>query len=273
MIHNERIGPIPFIAVDYAGKGELVLLLHGVGGNRRNWKDNLPRLAEKFKVVAWDARGWGDSDNYEGPLTLRDMSSDIARVIDHFGYDKAHIVGLSMGGRNAMHFASNYPDRVASLVLCDTVKGFSVWSEQKKADFIRARREPLLNGLEPSDIAEPIARALVSPTATEDAIEQLADSFRRLHKFMYIKAIEMLIAEPDQDKLEDIHVPTLVIVGEDDPITPIEESRQIADAIPDAQMVLIPGAGHLANIEKAAQFNGLVISFLSNNALGRNSQY
>nr|WP_047169566.1 alpha/beta fold hydrolase [Sphingomonas sp. Y57] len=260
---TERIGPKPHIAVDHDGAGELVLLLHGVGGNRRNWRDNIQAIAERFKVVAWDARGWGDSDDYEGPLSLADMSDDIARVLDHFGADKAHIVGLSMGGRNAMHFATTYRQRVSSLVLCDTLVGFSIWSEEKKAEFVRARKEPLLNGQEPADIAGPIARALVSPMATEEAIEQLADSFRRLHKHMYIKAIEMLVREPDQGDLGSIAVPALVLVGEDDPITPIAETRQIAEGIPGARFVIVPGAGHLLNIEKADAFNALVVDFLS----------
>jgi 3-oxoadipate enol-lactonase len=263
MMKTERIGPAPFIAVDHVGDGELVLLLHGVGGNRQNWRDNIADLATRFKVVAWDARGWGDSDDYEGPLSLADMSDDIGRVLDHFGADKAHLIGLSMGGRNAMHFATTNPERLLSLVLCDTLIGFSIWSDEKKADFVRARKERLLNGFEPADIADPIARSLVSPTASEDAIEQLTDSFRRLHKLMYIKAIEMLVREPDQSDLHAIKAPTLVLVGEDDPITPISEARQIADGIPEARFTIVPGAGHLLNIEKAEYFNALVLEFLS----------
>lgn len=263
MWSTKRIGPEPFLAVDYAGQGELLLLLHGVGGNRRNWRDNIPALAEKFRVVAWDARGWGGSDDYEGALTLSDMSADIARVIDHFGCDKAHILGLSMGGRNAMHFATTCPHRVASLVLCDTLVGFSGWSAEKRAEFVRLRKEALLGGKELSDIAVPMARSLVSPRATPEAVEQLADSFRRLRKFMYIKAIEMLVNEPDQDNLEAIAVPTLVLVGEDDPITPLADSRRIAAAIPSAQLVVIPGAGHLLNLEKPKEFNDTVLAFLA----------
>lgn len=263
MLESERIGPAPFIAVDHDGDGELLLLLHGVGGNRRNWKDNMAALSSRFKVVAWDARGWGESDNYEGPLSLADMSDDIVRVMDHFGYGKAHILGLSMGGRNAMHFAITYPERLSSLILCDTVKGFSVWSDEKRAEFVRSRKEALAGGLEPADLAEPMARSLVSPLATEDAIGQLADSFCRLHKEMYIKAIEMLVREPDQDDLEAITVPTLVIVGEDDPITPVVESQQIAARIPMAKLMIIPRSGHLVNIEKPAEFNEIVLNFLA----------
>jgi 3-oxoadipate enol-lactonase len=208
-----------------------------------------------------DARGWGDSDDYAGPLTLADMSADIARVMDHFGHEKAHLVGLSMGGCNAMHFATTCPQRVRSLTLCDTLIGFSVWSAQKKSEFLRARRDPLLSGTEPAEIAWPIARSLVSPRASEQAIAQLADSLGRLHKSMYIKALEMLMREPDQD-LGAISAPTLVVVGEDDPITPVAQSRQIADGIRAARLTVVSAAGHLVNIERPVEFNDLLLQFL-----------
>ena len=101
-----RIGPAPHIAVDHMGTGDLVVFLHGIGGNKRNWVDNLPAFAAHWHAVAWDARGYGESDDYEGPLTFTDFSHDVARVLDHFGAKKAHIVGLSMGGRIAQDFAA-----------------------------------------------------------------------------------------------------------------------------------------------------------------------
>ena len=79
------IGPSPRIAVDHAGEGPLVVLMHGIGGNRRNWRDQMPVLAQKYHVVAWDARGYGDSDDYEGPLDFADFNRDLLRVIAHFG--------------------------------------------------------------------------------------------------------------------------------------------------------------------------------------------
>ena len=99
------IGPAPKIAVDYAGQGDLVVFLHGIGGNRRNWRAQLPVFAAAgFRAVAWDARGYGDSDDYDGPLDFYAFRDDLARVLDHFSAETANIVGLSMGGRIAASF-------------------------------------------------------------------------------------------------------------------------------------------------------------------------
>jgi 3-oxoadipate enol-lactonase len=257
-----RIGPAPFIAVDHLGEGELLVFLHGIGGNKRNWHDNLPAFGRHFHAVAWDARGYGESDDYEGPLTFRDYSHDLARVLDHFGAAKAHIVGLSMGGRIAMDFAEVYPERILTLTLCDTHRGFSHFSAEKKAEFVRLRKEPLLAGGEPKDIAVPVAKTLVSPHASQDAFDKLVDSMSRLHKESYIKSIEATAYSDSHDRLGDIRAPTHVVCGGDDRLTTPEMAREIAAMIPGAALTIIPEAGHLVNIEKPEAFDRAVIDFI-----------
>ena len=88
----------PRIAVDHEGTGPLSIFLHGIGGNRTNWHDQLAVVGAHFHAVAWDARGYGASDDYDGALDFGDFAVDLARVIDHFGVARAHLVGLSMGG-------------------------------------------------------------------------------------------------------------------------------------------------------------------------------
>lgn len=257
-----RIGPDPYIAVDHGGSGDLVVLLHGVGGNRRNWRDNMPALAEHFHVAAWDARGWGESDDYEGPLSFEAMSDDLIRVLDHFGAAKAHIVGLSMGGKLAMHFVRLHPGRVASLTLCDASRRRRATDPERLAEFVRARQQPLLDGKEPRDIAEPVARSLVSAAARPGALEQLIDSMSRLHKAMYLKAVELVAYAPDPAGLDKVDVPALVIVGEDDTLTPIADAKDLAETIPGAQIAILQNAGHLSNIEQPDAFNHALLAFL-----------
>jgi 3-oxoadipate enol-lactonase len=257
-----RIGPAPHIAVDHMGTGDLVVFLHGIGGNKRNWVDNLPAFAAHWHAVAWDARGYGESDDYEGPLTFTDFSHDVARVLDHFGAKKAHIVGLSMGGRIAQDFAALYPDRLLSLTLCDTHMGFSNFSDEKRREFIRLRKEPLLNGGEPKDIAGPVAKTLVGPNASKESFDALVDSMSRLPKESYIKTIEASAMAGVHGKPADIRVPTHVIVGGEDRLTTPAMCRELADLIPGARFTLIPDAGHLVNIEKPAEFNAAAIAFI-----------
>lgn len=259
---TERIGSAPTIAVDHVGNGELVMFLHGIGGNKRNWHVNLPAFGEHWHAVAWDARGYGESDDYEGALDFLDYSRDVIRVLDHFGASKAHIVGLSMGGRIALDFAALYQHRLLTLTLCDTHTGFAHFSDEKKRDFIRMRKEPLENGLSPRDIAVPVARSLCGPNASTAAFDALVDSLSRLHKESYIKCIESSTMAGVHGRLSDIKVPTHVMVGSEDRLTTPEMCRGLASQIPGATLTVIPDAGHLINIERPVEFNAAAISFI-----------
>ena len=96
---THSIGPAPFISVDECGDGDLVILLHGIGGNKKNWIPNMESFSKHFKTVAWDARGYGDSDDYDGELNFDDFAGDLNKVIEYFSYEKAHIVGWIVDGR------------------------------------------------------------------------------------------------------------------------------------------------------------------------------
>jgi len=257
-----KIGPAPRVAVEHAGKGDVVVFLHGIGGNRMNWHDQIAAFAPHFHALAWDARGYGDSDDYEGPLKFSDYADDLARVFDHFGAQRAHVIGLSMGGRIAMDFAARYPDRLLTLTLCDTHKGFAGFSDEKKKAFIASRKEPLLAGKEPKDIAEPVARTLVGPNASETAFQRLVDSMCRLHKQSYIKSIEASVMMDVCNDLGAIRVPTHVIVGSEDRLTTVEMARELTAEIPGAELTIIDDAGHLVNIERPLEFNEAALSFL-----------
>lgn len=262
MITTHRIGPDPHIAVDVCGEGELLVLMHGIGGNKRNWKDNIQVFGKHFKTVAWDARGYGESDDYEGALDFADYADDLNRLLDHFNADKAHILGLSMGGRIAFSFYEKYSHRVSSLILCDTHKGFRHFTKEQQDDFIRLRKEPLLAGKEPKDIAPVVAETLIGNLQNTATFEALVDSMSRLHKESYIKSIEASVRSDHIDVLSQISVPALVVVGALDRLTPPELARDIAGQIDGAELAIIEGAGHLSNIEQAEAFNKTVLDFL-----------
>jgi 3-oxoadipate enol-lactonase len=244
------------------GAGELIVLLHGIGGNKRNWHDNLPALAAHWHPVAWDARGYGESDDYDGPLTFTDYADDLPRVLDHFGAAKAHILGLSMGGRIAMDFAQRHPERLLSVTLCDTHRGLVTFSDEQRREFLRLRKEPLISGGEPKDIAPAVARSLSGPNITPEAYAKLLDSLCRLHKGSYIKSLEATVLAEPHDRLGDIRVPAHVIVGSEDKLTTPAMAQDLVDRIPGAKLTIINDAGHLTNIEKPEAFNAAVVAFL-----------
>ena len=255
----------PRIAVDHAGEGPLVMLMHGIGGNRTNWHDQLEPFAAHFHVVSWDARGYGGSEDYEGPLDFGDFALDLVRALDHFAASRAHLVGLSMGGMIAMDFYARYPERVATLTICDSLPGFNHLTAEQRSEFVRLRQEPLLAGKEPKDIAPTVAATLIGKSAQPGSLERLVASMAALHKHSYLKTISAAATYSRTFELEKISVPTHIVVGDEDQLTPPEMSRQMAKRIPGAHLTLIQGAGHLSNIEQPEKFNRAVLAFLLEN--------
>lgn len=259
------IGPAPLIAVEYVGNGPLVVFLHGIGGDRSTWSQQMSHMTESgFCAAAWDARGYGDSDDYEGPLDFTDIAGDLARTLDAFSVDKAHLVGLSMGGRICLEFYAKYPDRFATLTLAGVHARFEAFSPEAQRDYIESRRKPLINqNLSPGDIAPGAVGRLMGPNAGDEAKQRAIAAMSRLHTSSYIKTVEATTRFDREHVLADIAVPTLVIGGEFDPLTPPALTKGIADAIPGARYALMYDVGHLGNLENPVEFNRLVDNFLA----------
>ena len=247
------VGPAPRIALSVHGNGPLVVFLHGIGGNRHNWREQLPIFATRYKAAAWDARGYGDSDDYEGPLDFGSFTQDLLRVLDSFKAQKAHLVGLSLGGRIARNFALRYPERVARLVLANTTPGFNAFTPEELKRFVDERRHRT-----PESI-----KALISRHARPGAYEELLASFKALRQPSYLKTLEASVAQDRAAPIEKLRVPTLVITSDEDKVYPPSIARGMAKRIPGARLAVISGAGHLSNLEQPGQFNQVVLRFLS----------
>lgn len=259
-----RFGPAPRIAIDYAGAGPLVVFLHGIGGDRSTWAQQLPAFADRYTAVAWDARGYGDSDDYEGPLRFADMADDLARLIDGFAVGQAHIVGTSMGGRIALEAYARHPDRFATLTLAGVHASFGSFSPEKQRAFVDQRRKPLQeDGLTPAEIAPGAVARLAGPNVSEDAKAAAIAAMSRLHVDSYIKTVTATTGYDREHVLAEISVPTLVIGGEHDPLTPPDLTREVADKIAGAEYRTIYDVGHLGNLENPVEFNRLLDAFLA----------
>jgi 3-oxoadipate enol-lactonase len=253
----------PSLAVESVGDGPLCLFLHGIGGNRSNWGAQLPAFAAAgFAAAAWDARGYGDSDDYDGPLAFSDFIEDLLRVLEHFGTERAHLIGLSMGGRIAQAFALTHPDRVGALVLADTHGGFGDLTEEQREDYVRVRREPLLAGKTPADIAPGVVERLIGPEASGAARAALLASVSALRTQSYLKAIEATVTQDRVGDLSALTCPAHFIVGERDRLTSPEVVRRLAAQLPAAEVTVIPGAGHVSNLEAPDAFNRASLAFL-----------
>ena len=259
-----KIGSKPSISVDYLGEGEMIVFLHGIGGNKKNWEENVEFFSSKFLSVAWDTRGYGESDDYLGSLNFQDVLDDLKKVLKYFNKDKAHIVGLSMGGQIATLFYEKFPESVKSLILCDTHFGLSNLSLQEIEKFINLRKEPLLQGKEPIDIAPIVAKTLIGDVNNKIAYDKLVKSISILHKNSYLKTIEASMKTEHRHVFETINIPTLILVGELDTLTPPSMAKEIKKKIPNSLIKVIPNAGHLINIEQPKLFNNYLLSFLKN---------
>ena len=246
------VGPAPRIAVTYAGAGPLLLFLHGIRGNKRNWYGQIEAFSKDFTAAAWDARGYGESDDYSGPLQFDHFTGDVLRVAEHFGAAKFHLVGLSMGGRIARNVALRSPERLHSLTLVSTTPGFDALSADEVKRFVTERRTNNPDAV----------RQLVGSRARREAIEELEDSLSRVRAEPYRKTLEASVAQDRGAPIENIRVPTLVIAGDEDKVYRPALAQSVAQRIPGAELVMVKGAGHLVNLERPGRFNEILLDFL-----------
>ncbi|MCW5774245.1 MAG: alpha/beta hydrolase [Rhodospirillaceae bacterium] len=262
-IRTRHIPGTPGLTVDEAGTGELVLFMHGIGGNRTNWTRQVQRFGDHYLAVAWDARGYNGSEDYDGPLDFSDFSRDILRLLKFYGRKKVHLVGLSMGGRIAQDFYALFPQHVATLTIVASFTGFQNFSEADRQKFLGLRLKPLVEeGKEPRDIAPIVAKTLCSANATEAQYQQLVASMAALHKGSYIKTVTATTLYNRTAELAKIAVPTLLVFGEADTLTTAAMGEEMHGRIKGAQLVIVPKSGHLVNLEQPDAFEAALEPFL-----------
>lgn len=238
------------------------MFLHGIGGNRTNWADELRRFSARWLALAVDFRGYGDSGDPGETLVFSDFADDVLRALDHHSLAQAHLVGLSMGGLVAQAFYARHPDRVRSMVLVACRPGSApVAPGEEGASFVNERMGPVLAGGSAA-LAASLAPRLLGSGASLAARERITASLSALRPASYVKALQARIAAAPFLDLGSISVPVLVLAGEEDQVAPVAQMRAMADAIPGSRFALVPAAGHLLNIEQPELFHQLVSDFL-----------
>ena len=265
MAPQRTSGPVR-IAYDRQGAGPLVVLLHGIGGNRSNWTRQLAYLSGRYCAVAWDARGYGDSDDSPTTLAFGDFADDLARLLDHLRAECAHLVGLSMGGIIAQDFYARYRARVATLTLANTTSGLAHYPPERIEALLASRLAPLEAGQTTAEMGAALLAELVSPYTTAAQRDQLFCSLAALRIEPYKQALRAIVTTDFRAQLPRIAVPTLVVTSSDDQVVPPPVSQAMAEAIPGSEFVTIGRSGHLSNIERPDLFNELIGSFLDRNA-------
>jgi pimeloyl-ACP methyl ester carboxylesterase len=247
------------IAYESAGDGPPIVFVHGAGDDNRIWQPQLDALADEFTVVAWDEPGAGRSSDVPRWFDLSDYANCLGALIDALGLGPSHVAGLSWGGTVALELYRHRPELAATLILADTYAG---WKGSLPGDEVRARvaaaRRMLAAAPEEFDPALPGLFAGEPPPRFVPLLREIAVGVRPAS----LAAQLAVMAETDQgDLLPRIAVPTLLIWGELDARSPRNVARQFEQAIPDAKLVVLPGAGHVSNLEKPEQFNDAVRTF------------
>ncbi|HIK87198.1 MAG TPA: alpha/beta hydrolase [Alphaproteobacteria bacterium] len=262
-IKHQFVEGNPRISFKELGNGPPVIFLHGIGGNHSNWYDQQSHISDRFTTIAWDARGYGDSEDYSGPLKFSDFGEDLIRLLDSRDIEKAHFVGLSMGARILMDFFPKYKNRVATLVLCDCFFDYKILSMDKQKEFIDLRQKPLKSGKTLEEIAPKLIDSLVGPNCTKEARDKLYKSFLKIHINSYLKTIAETVNYDASSNLSKFNVPTQLIYGEYDQLTPVAIGKSAQKKILNSSLNIIKNAGHLSNIEQPDAFNTIINNFLS----------
>jgi len=253
------------LAYDDYGPGPVVVLLHGFPLNRSMWAEQVSEIGSMYRVIAPDLRGHGETAAPEGVYTIDDMADDVVELLDALQlWEPIVLGGLSMGGYVALSLVTRFPERVRALMLLDT----RATSDSPEA---AANREQLARKTESTGSTEPVIAAFLPKLLGEakreghpERVAAVREMMKRTPTRALAGALRGMAIRPDRSsELSQIKVPTLVLVGADDGITPPEEMRSLADQLPRARFVIIPDAGHLAPMENADATNKEILAFLS----------
>lgn len=239
------------IRYDDRGRGPAILLSHGYSATSQMWNGQVAELRSDFRVITWDLRGHGQSDSPEDPSDYSRSAAigDMRAILDACRVERAVIGGLSLGGYLSLAFHLAHPERVRALMLFDTGPGYK---NPKARDAWNRGAERMAREFETRGLSALTGSAEVR-VSTHRSAAGLARAARGT-----LAQFDSTVA----DSLESIRVPTLVLAGErDEPF--LAATDYMAAKIPNATKVLIPGAGHAANIEQPQAFNRAVRAFLS----------
>ena len=250
------------------GDGRLCLFLHGIGGGRSNWVDQLRAVGGVMRAAALDLRGYGDSTLGARQSTVDDYCADILRIAERLGARRLVLVGLSYGSWIATSFAMRYPGMLDGLVLSGGCTGMSEAGPDEREAFRVSREVPLNAGQTPADFAPAVVKVLASPGASASVRQRLFDSMAAIPAATYRDALTCFTNPLERFDFSRLTMPVLMMTGEYDRLAPPAEIRGVAGRIwdsasrPDVRFEVIAGAGHVCNVEAPEAYNAPLLDLL-----------
>lgn len=250
------------IGYDDVGTGVPVAFVHGFPHNRTLWSPQVSALVDRARCIAPDLRGFGESSKH-GPFTIDQFADDVAMLLRGLGIDRAVVAGISMGGYVAFALWRRHRALVRALVLADTRAGADTdETREKRRALVEVARTRGAGAVADGQITGMIGKT------TRDKRPALSDEVHRMLASASVDgivgALEAMMARVDStDTLATIDVPTLVVVGSEDVLTPKSEAEILHDAIRGSRLEVIEQAGHVSNLERPAAFNHVLSEFLA----------
>lgn len=246
-----------------------VLMIQGLGASKNAWNLQRIAMATRFRIISFDNRGAGRSDKPTEPFTLEQMAEDAIAVLDAAGIETAHVVGASMGGVISQIVAVKHAHRVRSLTLVCTACRNHPWRQELLQSWAKTAEE---KGM--IEVGKEAAQWVMSPRSFRRLVPAFTwmgplAALRPRHSF--VSQIDAILNTREDlvDQLSTITAPTMVIVGNQDILTPRGDSEEIAERIPNAELVVISGAAHGLMMEHSSTFNKILIEFLQRTELAR----
>lgn len=251
------------IGFDDEGTGSPVVLLHGYPFNRTMWRDQVEELKQHHRVIVPDLRGHGETTVTPGAATMEDMANDVAALLKSLEVMRPVIGGLSMGGYVALAFCHLFPSKVHSLVLADTRAQAD--TEEAKRNREQQAEKALSEGM------EGIADGLLPKLLSSETVQQRPDIVKRVRDMIVATnpegaaaALRGMAQRPNRIPfLSNIIVPTLILVGNEDALTPVADAELMHREIGGSRLKIIEGASHVSNLERPEEFNRALVEFLS----------
>ena len=269
-IQTYTFGETPRLAISHIGEPSetLCLFLHGIGGNKSNWNQQLTSVAPYVQSAALDLRGYGESTLGAIQSNVDEYCDDILSVADRLGALNLVLCGLSYGSWIATSFAMRYPNRLSALVLSGGCTGMSEAPPEEREAFRLSREVPIREGKTPADFSEDLVAVISGPDASNTVKRELLTSMQAISTETYVDALKCFTSPFEKFDFSKITMPVLLMTGEHDKLAPPEEIRGVAKRIfetapePDVRFECLAGAGHVCNLENPNAYNSALVEFI-----------
>lgn len=249
------------VAYERVGVGPAVVLLHGyVGDGATTWRRQLDELSDEFTMVAWDAPGAGGSSDPPESFGMAGYSDCLAGLIAQLGLRRPFLIGLSFGGALAIDFGRRHPAVPKALVLASAYAGWA-GSLRPEVAVQRLQQALTLADVTPEELRSTLLPTMFSDGTAQEVVDEFGSSVQSCHPAGF-RAMARACAEDLRDALPHVVAPTLLVHGDRDVRAPLYVARRLRERIRDCRLVVLPGVGHVCNLEAPDEFNAVVRDFL-----------